>query len=125
MQRPQTPAAARRLPLSGQPTIIFKAQSIAILQIQAGIEQGRDPLRIDLEDSHFLPEPFGGRTISTPELGIRQLLSEQHDQRLLFADGERSPAEPGGDADAGGGRRAAAVGSGGHGPGPIGSATNM
>jgi hypothetical protein len=71
--------------MPGAPLVIQHAQSSPVIHILAAIQQGRDPLRIDLQGGHFLPQPSGHRPMAKFKLGRRQLAHEQKHQLLFLA----------------------------------------
>jgi hypothetical protein len=63
--------------------------------IRDAVEQTRDPLGIQVEGGHLLPEPLGADRIRSRELGLRQLARELEHQLTLLqireAQGWRQP----------------------------------
>jgi hypothetical protein len=62
--------------------------------VRHAIEQVDDPVGIQIEGRHFLPEPLCADLIGPSELGLRQLTGEQKDQLALFLFGEAKGGPP-------------------------------
>ncbi|MFM8675348.1 MAG: hypothetical protein ACKOCA_10125 [Vulcanococcus sp.] len=95
MEMQQSPAALQRRRGAADPGIVFRDQRGPVAAIDAAVHQVHDPIRIDFQCRHFLPEPLAARAISQPELGFAELLCQQQHQCLLFARTESSARHPG------------------------------
>jgi hypothetical protein len=83
--------------VSGAPLLIQGAQAVAVVDVLAPVEKGGDPLRIDLQGRHLLPEALGHLRVGQLELSGRQLAHQQEHQLLLLAFGKaalKSAAAP-------------------------------
>lgn len=72
------------------PVVVKSPKSLPIVDVLPSVKQGCDPLGVDLQGVHLIPEPLGQGRVSPFELGGCQLAHEQKHQLLLFAFGKRA-----------------------------------
>jgi hypothetical protein len=72
---------------AAEPGVVFSDQGLAVAAIETAIEQVFDPLWIDLQRPHFLPEAIAAQAIRSHQLSIHELLAEEQDQSLLRSGG--------------------------------------
>ena len=72
----------------GAPVVVQSPKSLPIVDVLPSVEQGRDPLGVDLQGVYLIPEPLGQGRVSPFELGGCQLAHQQKHQLLLFAFGK-------------------------------------
>lgn len=57
----------------------------AVVVVADAVDQGRDPIRIQLQGRHLLPQPLAALPVGPHDLGVNQLAAEQEHQLLLLA----------------------------------------
>lgn len=62
--------------------------------IPHAIKQVDDPVGIQIQIRHLLPEPVGAHLVCASELGLRQLTGEQEDQLTLLQLGKARDGTP-------------------------------
>jgi hypothetical protein len=64
---------------------IHRLQFGAVVVVADAVHQGGDPLGIELQGRHLLPQPPAALPVGAHELGVHQLAGEQEHQLLLLA----------------------------------------
>lgn len=67
---------------------IHRLHLLAVVVVADFVDQRRDPLGIELEGRHLLPEALAALPVAAPDLCLDQLTGEQEHQ-LLFLAGQR------------------------------------